>query len=587
MIRRTHYCGDVRSDDIGNEVSVSGWVANWRDHGGLVFLDLRDRTGVVQVVFNPEEDEDLHARASVLRSEYCVSVTGEVTERPEGMQNPEIDTGMVEIRSTELEVHSESEAPAFDVDNPGDVSLEARLKNRFLDLRRPEIFRIFESRHRMLQSIRRYFDDNGFLEVETPYLTKSTPEGARDYLVPSRTVPGSFFALPQSPQLMKQTLMIGGLDRYFQVVKCFRDEDVRASRQPEFTQIDMEMSFADEDDVMEMTEGLMAGLFRDVLDKSIQSPLPRMDYHEAFDRYGTDAPDLRYGLEIHDINDIAADCDFRVFSGTVEDGGEVRGICVPGGADMTRSEVDGLVDWVQQFDLPGLAWFKFVEGSAEGGISKFFSDGEIEAIVEEFDAEEDSLFLFAAARRSKTNVALARLREHVAEKLGLIDEDQFELCWVVDAPAFEAVDDGSHLTFPHHPFTAPYEEDIELLEEDPTSARTRSYDLVLNGAELGGGSVRIADPELQMRIFRILGYTESEVKDRFGFFMRALHHGPPPHAGLALGFDRIVWKMLGLEDIRETMAFPKTQKAVCLLTGAPTEVSEEQLSELGVELQNS
>ncbi len=587
MIRRTHYCGDVRSDDIGNEVSVSGWVANWRDHGGLVFLDLRDRTGVVQVVFNPEEDEDLHARASVLRSEYCVSVTGEVTERPEGMQNPEIDTGMVEIRSTELEVHSESEAPAFDVDNPGDVSLEARLKNRFLDLRRPEIFRIFESRHRMLQSIRRYFDDNGFLEVETPYLTKSTPEGARDYLVPSRTVPGSFFALPQSPQLMKQTLMIGGLDRYFQVVKCFRDEDVRASRQPEFTQIDMEMSFADEDDVMEMTEGLMAGLFRDVLDKSIQSPLPRMDYHEAFDRYGTDAPDLRYGLEIHDINDIAADCDFRVFSGTVEDGGEVRGICVPGGADMTRSEVDGLVDWVQQFDLPGLAWFKFVEGSAEGGISKFFSDGEIEAIVEEFDAEEDSLFLFAAARRSKTNVALARLREHVAEKLDLIDEDQFELCWVVDAPAFEAVDDGSHLTFPHHPFTAPYEEDIELLEEDPTSARTRSYDLVLNGAELGGGSVRIADPELQMRIFRILGYTESEVKDRFGFFMRALHHGPPPHAGLALGFDRIVWKMLGLEDIRETMAFPKTQKAVCLLTGAPTEVSEEQLSELGVELQNS
>ncbi len=587
MIRRTHYCGDVRSDDIGNEVSVSGWVANWRDHGGLVFLDLRDRTGVVQVVFNPEEDEDLHARASVLRSEYCVSVTGEVTERPEGMQNPEIDTGMVEIRSTELEVHSESEAPAFDVDNPGDVSLEARLKNRFLDLRRPEIFRIFESRHRMLQSIRRYFDDNGFLEVETPYLTKSTPEGARDYLVPSRTVPGSFFALPQSPQLMKQTLMIGGLDRYFQVVKCFRDEDVRASRQPEFTQIDMEMSFADEDDVMEMTEGLMAGLFRDVLDKSIQSPLPRMDYHEAFDRYGTDAPDLRYGLEIHDINDIAADCDFRVFSGTVEDGGEVRGICVPGGADMTRSEVDGLVDWVQQFDLPGLAWFKFVEGSAEGGISKFFSDGEIEAIVEEFDAEDDSLFLFAAARRSKTNVALARLREHVAEKLDLIDEDQFELCWVVDAPAFEAVDDGSHLTFPHHPFTAPYEEDIELLEEDPTSARTRSYDLVLNGAELGGGSVRIADPELQMRIFRILGYTESEVKDRFGFFMRALHHGPPPHAGLALGFDRIVWKMLGLEDIRETMAFPKTQKAVCLLTGAPTEVSEEQLSELGVELQNS
>ena len=582
MIRRTHYCGKVLADEIGEEVAVSGWVANWRDHGGLVFIDLRDRTGVVQVVFNPEENADLHARASELRSEYCVSVRGTVAERPEGMQNPDLATGKIEVRSGELEVHGKSEPPAFDVDNPGEVSLEARLRNRFLDLRRPEIFNVFKARHRMLQITRSHFDGEGFLEVETPYLTKSTPEGARDYLVPSRTVPGSFFALPQSPQLMKQILMIGGFDRYFQIVKCFRDEDVRASRQPEFTQIDMEMSFADENDVMGVTEGLMARLFDEILGLQISRPLPKINYHEAFDRFGTDAPDLRYGLEIGDISDIAADCEFRVFRKAVETGGAVRGICVPHGAELTRSEIDGLIEWIKQFELPGLAWFKWQDGKAQGGVSKFFSEGEISSMLETFDAEDGSLLLFAAARRKTSDGALARLREHLAEKLDLIPDDSYELCWVVEAPAFETLKEDDTLTFPHHPFTAPYAEDVELLEERPTEARTRSYDLVLNGAELGGGSVRIADPDLQMRIFRILGYSEEEVEERFGFFMRALRHGPPPHAGLALGLDRVVWKLLNLEDIRETIAFPKTQRAMCLLTGAPGEVSETQLRELGI-----
>ncbi|MFP4026310.1 MAG: aspartate--tRNA ligase [Candidatus Brocadiia bacterium] len=584
MLKRTHYCGEPRLDDLGQEVAVSGWVANWRDHGGLVFIDLRDRTGVVQVVFNPEEDSQLHTRASGLRSEYCVSVSGDISERPEGMQNPDLPTGKIELRATELEIHSSSEPPPFDVDNPGEVSLEARLKHRFLDLRRPEIQDVFVKRHRVLQILRRYFDDNGFVEIETPFLTKSTPEGARDYLVPSRTVPGSFYALPQSPQLFKQILMIGGMDRYFQVVKCFRDEDIRASRQPEFTQIDMEMSFADESDVMSCVEGLMQEIFAEILDVTVDLPLPRLSYHEAFDRYGTDAPDLRYGLEIGDISEIAVKCEFNVFRQAVESGASVRGICVPGGEEMTRSEIDGLIEWVKQFDLPGLAWFKLTDGGATGGVSKFFSDEEIASIIETFDAPDGSLFLFAAAPRQKGDTALSHLREHLAEKMQMVSADEYRLCWVVDAPAFEEDEETGHLTFPHHPFTAPYDDDIDMLDSDPTSVRTRSYDLVLNGVELGGGSVRIADPALQMRIFRILGYTEDEVEERFGFFMRALRHGPPPHAGVALGLDRVIWKMLNVEDIRETIAFPKTQRAVCMLTGAPSEVSKDQLEELGLKI---
>ncbi len=587
MLKRTHYCEEPRETDIGRTVAVSGWVANWRDHGGVVFIDLRDRTGIVQVVFNPEENPEMHTRASKLRSESCISVSGEVSQRPEGMENPDLPTGMVEIVAGELEVHNVSEPPPFDVDNPGDVSLEARLSYRFIDLRRPEISKIFQARHRIFQVFRRFFDENGFLEVETPYLTKSTPEGARDFLVPSRLSPGSFYALPQSPQLFKQTLMVGGIDRYFQIVKCFRDEDVRASRQPEFTQLDLEMSFVDEDDIMEMTERAMAAVFEQVLDREISLPLPTMTFADAFERFGTDAPDLRFGMELKDISAVVADCEFRVFKNAVDEGGCVRGICVPGGAKMTRGEIDGLVEWVKQFNLPGLAWFKLEENGPSGGVAKFFSDAEIGAIRQKFDARTGSLFLFAAARRQKTHLPLAQLRCHAAAKMGMIPEDEFELCWVVDAPAFERVEESGHLTFPHHPFTTPYPEDVGLLEEEPTRARTKSYDLVLNGVELGGGSVRISDPELQMKIFSILGYNQEEVEERFGFLMRALRHGAPPHAGIALGLDRVVGKLLGIEDIRETIAFPKTQRGMCMLTKAPTRVDDQQLKDLGIALRES
>ncbi len=582
MLKRTHYCEEPREKDIGRTVTVSGWVANWRDHGGLVFIDLRDRTGIVQVVFNPDVDPELHRMAGRLRSEFCVSVSGLVSKRPEGMENPELPTGMVEIGVRTMEVHNVSEPPPFDVDNPGDVSLETRLSHRFIDLRRPEISKIFRTRHRIFQVFRRFFDGNGFIEVETPFLTKSTPEGARDFLVPSRLAPGSFYALPQSPQLFKQTLMIGGLDRYFQIVKCFRDEDVRTARQPEFTQLDIEMSFVDEKDIMDITERAVAAVFEQVLDIKLSLPLPVLTYADSFARYGTDAPDLRFGMEIGDISPIAAGCGFRVFQNAVEKGGCVRGLCVPGGASMSRGEIDGLIEWVRQFDLPGLAWFKLEEDGPRGGVAKFFSDDEINAITATFDAAAGALFLFAADQRQKINLALSHLRGHLAEKMDMIPRDTFELCWVVDAPAFERSEKGGHLTFPHHPFTAPYPEDLDLLEEKPTEARTKSYDLVLNGVELGGGSVRISDPELQMQVLRILGYSDEDVEDRFGFLMRALRHGAPPHAGIALGLDRVVSKLIGIDDIRETIAFPKTQRGVCMLTGAPAKVEDAQLDELGI-----
>jgi len=584
MLKRTHYCGELRPDHVGRQVVVSGWVATWRDHGGLVFIDVRDRTGLAQAVFNPELDAELHRRAGELRSEWCVSIRGEVARRPEGMVNPALATGEVEIVASELELHSRSDPPPFDVERPGDVSLEARLRYRFLDLRRPEVLRIFATRHRVLQATRRYFDEHGFIEVETPVLTKSTPEGARDYLVPSRMAPGSFYALPQSPQLFKQTLMIAGLDRYFQIVKCFRDEGVRASRQPEFTQIDVEMSFVDEADVMGCIEGLVARLFKQVADHEISLPLPRIRYAEALDRYGTDAPDLRFGIEIADIDEVAGECDFKVFREAVRSGDTVRGICVPGGAALSRREIDGLIEWVKQFGLPGLAWFKLEAGAAAGGVAKFLSPSQVAAVAERLGAGDGSLLLFAAAARGRTDVALAHLRRHVAGMMGLIPEGEYNLCWVVEPPAFEADPETGALSFPHHPFTAPVAEDVELLRTDPTAARSRAYDLVMNGTELGGGSIRISDRDLQMRVFNILGYSEDEVQERFGFFMDALRYGPPPHGGIALGVDRVVGGILGLEDIRETIAFPKTLRGVCMLTGAPSPVPPEQLRELGLRL---
>jgi len=584
MLKRTHKCGELRAEDTDLEVIVSGWVANWRDHGGLVFVDLRDRTGMVQVVFRPESGKELHERARDLRSEFCISARGRVARRPSDMENPDLPTGQIEVLAEELEVHSASETPPFALQGAAQVSEEVRLRHRYLDLRRPQMQRNLEFRHRLLQITRRYLDENGFIEVETPFLTKSTPEGARDYLVPSRINPGCFYALPQSPQLFKQMLMIGGVDRYFQIVKCFRDEDLRANRQPEFTQVDMEMSFADEEDVQRITEGLMARYFEQLLGRTLQLPLPRMRYMDAMDAYGTDSPDLRFGLKIGEISDLARGCAFRVFSEAAATGGQVRGICVPDGAAMPRSQVDALVEWAREMGTGGLAWFRMRGGKAEGGIAKFLSEGELDAIRQRFGAGDGSLFLFVADRRYVCNLVLSHLRLRLSRELGLLRNARHALCWITEPPAFEVDEATGRLTFVHHPFTAPAPGDVARLESDPTSCRARGYDLVMDGQELAGGSIRISNCDLQMRIFRLLDYTEEQVQERFGFFVNALRYGPPPHGGIAFGLDRTVMTLLGLDDIREIIAFPKTQRAVCPLTDAPSRVDEEQLGELGLSL---
>jgi len=582
MLKRTHKCGELRAEHVGRQVVVSGWVANWRDHGGLIFLDLRDRYGVVQVVFNPQRNEELHGRAAELRSEYCISVSGQLARRPEGMENPKLPTGQVEVLADRLEMHSTSETPPFEVSSPGEVSQEVRLRYRFMDLRRPRIQGNLIFRHRLMQLVRRFLDSEGFIEVETPFLTKSTPEGARDYLVPSRLNPGTFYALPQSPQLFKQILMISGLDRYFQIVKCFRDEDLRAQRQPEFTQIDLEMSFVEEGDVMDCTERLMAAAFRELLSVEVSLPLPRLSYARAMEQYGTDSPDLRFGLKIGDITDIARECEFKVFSAAAQGGAQVRGLCVPGGAGLPRSEIDGLIEWVKQFGAAGLAWFKIAGGKPQGGIAKFLTEAQLTAIAGRFQAPDTALLLFVADQKPLCDLALSHLRTHLAEKLDLVQKEAFNLCWIVEAPAFEYDEQSGRLTFLHHPFTAPFEEDEPRLESDPTSVRSRSYDLVMNGVELGGGSIRICSPQLQMRVLKLLGIPEQEAQDKFGFLLNALRYGPPPHGGIALGLDRIVAGMLHLDDIREIIAFPKTHRALCPLTGAPSAVDPVQLKELGI-----
>ncbi len=590
MLKRTHKCGEPRVGDVGREVVLSGWVANWRDHGGLVFIDLRDRTGIAQVVFRPERDASLHARARDLRSEFCISVRGRVEHRPEGMENPELPTGQVEVLAEELEVHSLSETPPFDVQGTAEVGMETRLRYRYLDLRRPQMQRNLEFRHRLLQLTRRYLDEQGFLEIETPFLTKSTPEGARDYLVPSRINPGCFYALPQSPQLFKQILMMSGMDRYFQIVRCFRDEDLRANRQPEFTQIDCEMSFADEEDVQGVAEGLMARAFEQLLGRTLPLPLPRMRYEDAMARYGSDKPDLRFGLEIRDVSDVAAKCAFRVFSDAVAEGGQVRGLCIPGGGQMPRSQVDGLVQMAKDLGASGLAWYKTKEGpgasggGAEGGIAKFLTEAEQAAVAERFEAKGGALLIFVAGRRYICNLVLSHMRLHLGKEMGLLRDAKDALCWITDPPAFEVDEETGKLTFVHHPFTSPAEEDVDRLESDPTACHARGYDLVMNGQEVGGGSIRIARPDLQMRIFKILGYTEEQMEQRFGFFINALRYGPPPHGGIAFGFDRLVMTLMGIDDIREVIAFPKTQRAVCVLTEAPTRVDDAQLKELGIAL---
>ena len=582
-LKRTVTCGELGETDIGKTVTLAGWVASNRDHGGLVFIDLRDRYGRTQVVFNPERDAEDHARARGLGSEDVIAVRGAVQARPEGTANPNLATGGIEVYAEELEVLSESEVIPFEVADEGDVSLEVRLKYRWLDLRRGRMQRNLIARHRMNKALHRYFDEAGFIEVETPFLTKSTPEGARDYLVPSRVQEGKFFALPQSPQLFKQILMVSGYDKYYQIVRCFRDEDLRSDRQPEFTQLDVEMSFVDEEDVLAVTEGAVAAVFREVAGRELELPLPRLTYAEAMARYGTDKPDTRFGMELVDVGDLAGASSFQVFLGAIESGGEVRGLRVAGGAKTTRKELDELTAFVGEHGAKGLAWMKVQEGKATGPIAKFFDEGLTEKLLARMGAGEGDLVCFVAADAGTVRRALGELRVHLGKREGLVDRGAFELLWVVDFPMFEA-SEGGGVTPAHHPFTSVVEGDAGKLESDPLAVRARAYDLVMNGVELGSGSIRIHQEALQKRIFRALALTEEEAETKFGFLLRALRFGAPPHGGIALGLDRVIMMLMGESSIREVIAFPKTQKAVCLMTDAPSEVDAAQLRELGIRL---
>ena len=585
-LKRTHTCGELRSDNIGRETVIAGWVQNWRDHGGLVFIDLRDRHGLTQCVFHPERDPALHAESRRLRSEFVVALKGVVAARPEGTVNPRLDTGEIEVEVTEMEVLNTADTPPFEVADDVQAADEIRMKYRYVDLRRPRMQRNLRIRHRTAKVVRDYCDAHGFLEVETPFLTKSTPEGARDFLVPSRLYPGSFYALPQSPQLFKQILMVGGCDRYAQIVRCFRDEDQRANRQPDFTQIDIEMSFVDQDDVIEVTEGLMKTLFREVLDRDLDLPLRRMPFDEAMLRYGSDKPDLRFGLEIVELSDLVGESAFKVFASAVQSGGCVRGIRAPG-ADERYSNTDlnkGFVDFAKEYGAKGLAWFKVADGALASSIAKFFDAAAQQAIIERMGAADGDVLLFVADTPAVAARVLGALRLRLGRELDLIDRDALELVWVVDCPLFDWDEDRQAPTPLHHPFTAPRPEDLDRLETDPMSVKAYAYDLVLNGEEIAGGSIRIHQRDVQERVFRLLEIGPEEAQARFGFFLDALNYGAPPHGGIAFGFDRLVSIFCGEEALREVIAFPKTQRAVCQLTGAPAPVDDAQLRELGIRL---
>jgi len=584
VLKRTHTCGELRKSDVGKTVVLTGWIHSRRDHGGLTFVDVRDRYGLTQVVFSPQLDKALHEQAQGLRSEYVVAVKGVVAERPAGTVNPKIATGEVEINAQELQLLNKAAQAPFSVTDEG-VSLDLRLKYRFIDLRREEMQRRLIFRHRICQLARTYFDRHGFVDVETPVLTKSTPEGARDYLVPSRVQEGKFYALPQSPQLFKQILMIAGYDRYFQIVRCFRDEDLRAGRQPEFTQFDLEMAFVDESDVISIIEGLMVETFDKLMSQKVAAPFPRLKYAEAMERYGCDAPDLRFGLTIRDISDLASETTFQVFRDVVaQEGGKVRGLCVPGGGSFTRKQLDELTQFVGQFGAKGLAWFRVEQHVLNSPIAKFFPPAAQQKLRERMDAKPGDLLLFVADQYAATHQPLSELRKRLGKQLGLVKDGEFNLSWVVEFPLLEKDKETGKLVACHHPFTSPRLEDLPILEEKPLAVKARAYDLVLNGVELGGGSIRIHDEETQSRVFRLLDIDEASARAKFGFLLDALRFGAPPHGGIALGLDRMVMLLLGLDNISECIAFPKTQRAACLMTDAPSPVDEQQLKELGLRL---
>ncbi|MEW6355290.1 MAG: aspartate--tRNA ligase [Planctomycetota bacterium] len=584
MLKRTHTCGELRSSHIGGEVVLCGWVNTYRDHPNALFVDLRDRYGLTQVVFNPDHNRDLHAESKKLRPEYVIAVRGSVRPRPEGTANPKLATGEIEVLVNEMEVLNAAETPPFEVAEDADVSPELRLKYRFVDLRRRPMQHALIFRHKVFQIIRRYFDENGFIDVETPCLTKSTPEGARDFLVPSRLTPHTFFALPQSPQLFKQILMVSGFDKYVQIVRCFRDEDLRADRQPEFTQLDMEMSFVDENDIIAIIDRLIARVFDEAMGVKVQTPIQRLPYSEAMDRFGSDKPDLRFGMELKDIGPIAERSEFKVFKNVLAKGGQVKGLCAPGGAAMSLKEINDLTAYVADFGAKGLAWFKVEDGKLVSQIAKFFGPDLHKELIQTFGASSGDLLMFVADQPDVVAPSLGALRNHIGRKLGLVKEGEFRFCWVVDFPLFERNAETGRLDPLHHPFTSPAPDDLGKLESDPLSARARAYDIVLNGVEIGGGSIRIHDQSVQQRVFRLLEINDESARLKFGFLLDALKYGAPPHGGIALGLDRIVMLMLGLDSIRDVIAFPKTQKGACPMTDAPSAVDDAQLKELGIKL---
>lgn len=590
MIKRTHSCGQLRIEDAGKKVALSGWVNSYRDHGNLVFIDLRDRDGFTQLVFNPDDHPEEHKLSRSLRCEWVICVSGTVRPRGEGLDNPKIVTGQIEVLVDTLEVLNESKTPPFEIDAADKTNEELRLVHRYVDLRTPAMQNKLKTRHQVTASVRRYFDGQGFWEIETPMLGKSTPEGARDFLVPSRLSEGCFYALPQSPQLFKQILMVGQVEKYFQIVRCFRDEDPRADRQAEFTQIDVEMSFVDTDDVIRVHENMIAQIWKDVLGIELTLPMARISYAQAMDDYGVDRPDMRFDMKLKDISDIAAQTSFKVFTSAVEKGGVVKGLCAKGGEAYSRSDIEkGLTGFVADYGAKGLAWSKIKADNGAmtfvGGASKFFDADAQKKLVELFGAEDGDLLLFVADSEKTANKALAPLRCRLARELKLYDEKSFGFVWVVDFPLMEWNEEDERFDSLHHPFTAPVPEDMDKLESDPGNICSQAYDLVLNGYEIGGGSIRIHKPETQKRIFRLLNISDEQAQDRFGFFLKALEYGAPPHGGLAFGLDRLVMLLTGTENIRDVIAFPKTQRGQCLLTEAPSLVDTKQLEELNLRTQ--
>ena len=582
-LRRTCYCGEVGTHQIGQEITLMGWVHRRRDHGGLIFIDLRDREGLVQVVFNPEVNPHVLDKARSLRSEYVIAVKGTVSKRPPGTENPELRTGAVEVLVHELSILNESKTPPFEFSERIEIAENVRLKYRYLDLRRPALQEHLILRHKIVQTVRTYLNEAGFLEIETPFLTKSTPEGARDYLVPSRVNPGCFYALPQSPQLFKQLLMVSGYDRYYQIARCFRDEDLRADRQPEFTQIDLECSFIGEEDIYSIIEGMLKAIFKEAVNVSIITPFPRIAYDDALNRYGSDKPDTRFGLELKDLTSGLTASEFKVLKESLGKGGTVRGLKIK--EDFSRKEIDDLTELTKSCGAKGLISMKVSGGTLQSPIVKFLNEAEQEFIKKTMEAEEgDTLFMVTDPDPQVVYTALGRLRLHLGEKFNLIPKDQFNFCWITDFPLLEWNPEEKRYQAMHHPFTSPKEEDISRLETDPGKVKARAYDIVLNGSEIGGGSIRIHRKDIQAAMFKVLNIGEEEAQMKFGFLLEALEYGAPPHGGIALGLDRIVMILAGADSIRDVIAFPKTQKATCLLSNAPSPLDEKQLKELSLKV---